>query len=140
MVGSMLVLIGFGTYYVVPLTFIHENLALFFFLLNCLMIGVILGLTFLAVLVFKYLEWALLWLVIKTCGRRDARLHQVILKNLSGHRGRNLKTSIMFTLALSFLIFSATGFDLMNSLIQSEIETFVGADFYANEIGDSFLN
>ena len=41
--------------------------------------------------------------------RNDRPLKSLIIKNMSAHRSRNTKTSLMFTLAISFILFSATG-------------------------------
>jgi hypothetical protein len=82
------------------------------------------------VLIFEYLEKGILWILMATCCRRDRRLQPVISKNLDGHRKRNSKTSIMFTLAISFLIFSASSFSLLSGVIEGEIITLFGSDLY----------
>ena len=81
-----------------------------FLLMNLILVLVILGLTFICMLLFEYLERFLLWICINTCCRRDKRLYHVIHKNMEAHRPRNSKTSIMFTLAISYLIFSSSAF------------------------------
>ena len=49
---------------------------------------------------------------------------------MQGHRKRNSKTSILFTLALSFLIFSASSFNLIATLIEKTVLSLLGADLY----------
>ena len=44
--------------------------------------------------------------------RKDRNLKTIILKNMQGHYNRNWKTTLMYTIALAFLIFSGTGFTL----------------------------
>ena len=56
---------------------------------------------------------------------------KVIESNMDGHRKRNSKTSIMFTLAISFLIFAASSFELLSTLIEKSVLSFVGADVAA---------
>ena len=56
---------------------------------------------------------------------------KVIETNMNGHRKRNSKTSIMFTLAISFLIFSASSFELILNLIEKSVLQFIGADMVA---------
>jgi hypothetical protein len=70
-----------------------------------------------SVLIFEFIEKGILALLMVTCCRKDRKLKSVISKNLDGHRKRNSKTSIMFTLALSFLIFAASSFTLLAGLI-----------------------
>ena len=53
---------------------------------------------------------------------------KVIKSNMNGHRKRNSKTSIMFTLAISFLIFAASSFQLISDLIEKSVLQFIGAD------------
>ena len=87
------------------------------------------GMTLICVLVFPFLEQLLLWITLNTCCRRDKRLMKIIETNMNGHRKRNSKTSIMFTLAISFLIFSASSFELLATLIEKSVSQFIGADF-----------
>jgi hypothetical protein len=84
---------------------------------------IIIGLTFMSVLIFEFVEKGLL-----------ALLKEVVSKNLDGHRKRNSKTSIMFTLALSFLIFAASSFTLLSGLIEGEVITLFGSDLYIDSI------
>jgi hypothetical protein len=51
--------------------------------------------------------------------RKDRNLKQVVKKNLESHEGRNTKTAMMFTVALSFLIFAGSTFDLIGNLVTS---------------------
>ena len=136
----MLIVVGFTTYYLVPYSVFNQMNTLLFLLMNLVLVLVILGLTFMCMLVFEYLETFLLWLCMQTCCRRDRRLHHVISKNMEAHRRRNSKTSIMFTLAISYLIFSASSFLLLSALIIKTAEVIIGADIrvgntsYLNEV------
>lgn len=49
---------------------------------------------------------------------------------MESHRKRNSKTSILFTLAISFLIFSASSFNLIATLIEKTVLSLLGADLY----------
>lgn len=130
LVGVMLVILGFITYYCVPLTFYYQKTQWFLFIFDTLLVMIIIGLTFMSVLIFEFVEKGFLWCLMNSCCRRDKNLKDVISKNLDGHRKRNSKTSIMFTLAISFLIFAASGFSLLSGLIEGEIITLFGADLY----------
>jgi hypothetical protein len=130
----MLVVLGFITYYCVPLTFYYQKTQWFLFIFDALLIMIIIGLTFMSVLIFEFVEKGLLALLMITCCKRDRRLKEVVSKNLDGHRKRNSKTSIMFTLALSFLIFAASSFTLLSGLIEGEVITLFGSDLYIDSI------
>ena len=131
MVSLILIFVGFSCYYLVPYTIFNNMLTIMFMILNIVLILVILGLTFICVLVFEYLERLILWICMQTCCRKDKRLHYVIIKNMQAHRPRNSKTSLMFTLSISFLIFSASSFALMSTLIVKFAESYIGADLLA---------
>ena len=57
---------------------------------------------------------------------------------MEAHRPRNSKTSVMFTLAVSFMIFAASSFALTSNLIVQTTEAFIGADIKAQ--GNHFIN
>lgn len=130
----MLVVIGFITYYCVPLTFFYNKTQWFLFIFDILLMLIIFGMTFMSVLLFEYVEKGLLAILMWTCGREDKRLKSLVSKNLDGHRKRNSKTSIMFTLAISFLIFASSSFQLIGALIAGEIVSVFGADLYASSL------
>ena len=130
-VSVLLISIGFSTYYVVPYGFIHNNLSLVSTVMNLLLVLIMMGLSMICVLIFPFLEQLLLWITLNTCCRRDNKLKKVIESNMDGHRKRNSKTSIMFTLAISFLIFSASSFELLSTLIEKTVLSFIGADLQA---------
>lgn len=134
----ILIVVGFSCYYVVPYSLAKQKYTLVFMLLNMVLILVIIGMTFICMLIFEYLERLLLWISINTCCRCDKRLHHVIFKNMEGHRPRNSKTSVMFTLAVSFMIFAASSFSLTANLIVQTTEAFIGADIKAQ--GRNFID
>jgi hypothetical protein len=108
-VAVMLVFMGVLTYYVAPMSFLYKNYTLFFFILNLVLILMILGMAFVSILLLPYLEI----LLVKTFllfAKQDRKLFLVVKKNLEGHEKRNTKTAIMFTVALSFLIFAGSTF------------------------------
>jgi len=107
---------GVLTYYVAPMSFLYKNYTLFFFILNLVLILMILGLAFVSILLLPYIEVLYVKLFILIY-RKDKNIYPVVRKNLEGHSKRNTKTAIMFTIALSFLIFGGTTFELIGHLI-----------------------
>ena len=77
-----------------------------------ILLTVVLGLVFLCTLAFSAFESIILWLVLNSCCRRDRKFYHLIRRNMDGHSKRNNKTSLMFTLATSFLIFAQSGFQV----------------------------
>jgi len=138
-VGFLLVIIGFGTYYLVPYALYEGRTTIVFILLNILLIFIIIGMTFICVMLFSPLESFCLWIMMHTCCYCDKKLHKVISKNMDAHRNRNQKTSIMFTLTLSFLIFSASSFKMMSNLLLQTVESRIGADIMVQATSMSAL-
>jgi hypothetical protein len=60
--------------------------------------------------------------------RSEAPLKSVVLKNMQGHRRRNEKTTLMYSLALAFLIFTGTAFNLQTSTIAQLLASIFGSD------------
>ena len=56
-------------------------------------------------------------------------IHQIAVT-----RPRNSKTSLMFTLAISFLIFSASSFSLTSTLVVKAAESIIGSDIKAQNL------
>jgi hypothetical protein len=96
----------------------------------------VIGMTFICTLLFNLLEKSMLWLTLNTCCRRDKKLHELISKNMYGHQKRNNKTSIMFTLAISFMVFSSTAFSIITEMTEKLTYSLIGADIYVDTGGE----
>jgi predicted lysophospholipase L1 biosynthesis ABC-type transport system permease subunit len=120
--ASMLVILGVLTYYVAPASFLLGDYELFFGILNSLLLMMILGLTFISILLLpKVMRF---WVrVFICCKPKDKNLKIIVMKNLKSHKKRNIKTAIMFAICLSFLIFAGSTFALIGNLIESTLET-----------------
>jgi ABC-type antimicrobial peptide transport system permease subunit len=105
--GAGMFSFGFLIYYLVPLSLLSFNLALFFNIFFGLLLGMLFGLILLSLNVQHLLESALVGLLL-WWERRPIRT--MVGKNLSAHRIRNRKTTMMFALALGFIIFITVSF------------------------------
>ncbi len=96
-------------YYVFPLALLSENYALLLNLFFALLLGMLLGLVLLALNFQHLLERAcvaaLLW------PERPA-VRALVHKNMSAHRRRNRQTSLMFAMALGFVVLLQTSYEL----------------------------
>lgn len=126
----MLVVLGVATYYVAPAAFLFGHLDIFFFIMNGLLLIMILGLTFISILLLPGLQ-RIIVAIFTTIYWKDRKIKVLVLKSIKSHQRRNTKTAIMFSICLSFLIFSGSGFQLIGDLTTATIETTVGADLYA---------
>lgn len=82
---------------------------MFTLLLNVLLLLLILGMIMMAQVFVPYFETLILNILI-LFKPRDKKMKPIVMKNLESHGARNLKASLMFTVTLSFLVFSGANF------------------------------
>lgn len=58
--GILLVVFGIMTYYLAPASFLFKRMDIFFFIINLILIGMILGMSLICVLIFPYIQNALI--------------------------------------------------------------------------------
>lgn len=133
-----LILIGVTCYYLAPYAFLFLNFSLLLFIFNCLLIVMMLGMILLVNMVQLPLEKLLLHLSL-WISKRDKKLKVVIIKNMEGHRRRNGKTALMFTMTLAFLLLAGTGFALQGQVVTDVLKQVIGSDFAVLQIGQSSL-
>ena len=57
----------------------------------------------------------------------DRRFISLVLKNLAAHRPRNQKTAVMFTIAITFVVFVGSIFFLQGASLVSNVRVAFGA-------------
>eukprot|EP00004_Rigifila_ramosa_P022811 TRINITY_DN6304_c0_g1_i1.p1 TRINITY_DN6304_c0_g1~~TRINITY_DN6304_c0_g1_i1.p1 ORF type:complete len:1190 (-),score=307.13 TRINITY_DN6304_c0_g1_i1:20-3532(-) len=124
-IALLLVMFGFMIYYLVPLSFVLGDLVIFFGILTTVLLGMLLGLIILSQSLQAKMEEIMLRLIL---WGDDRKLFVLISKNLNGHRKRNQKTSLMFTLSLAFVIFAGVMFGLQSDAIVDSLRLSTGAD------------
>ncbi len=123
-IAVLMVLVGFVTYYLVPYSFIYNNIPMFLGLLNAILIGMLIGLCVLAQLIQPFVERVFLWLFTRPVHKN---LYPLCRKNLAAHRPRNGKTAQMFTIALAFVVFAGVMFALQGKSLADNLRIFQGA-------------
>eukprot|EP01114_Cavostelium_apophysatum_P002845 TRINITY_DN1253_c0_g3_i1.p1 TRINITY_DN1253_c0_g3~~TRINITY_DN1253_c0_g3_i1.p1 ORF type:complete len:1241 (+),score=361.47 TRINITY_DN1253_c0_g3_i1:25-3723(+) len=122
----MMIAMGFVVYYVIPFAFTFQNLPLFFTVLILILLGMLLGLSLVGMTIQPYAErlavYILLW------GSDNRSLSQLVRKNLASHGRRNIKTAVMFTTSLAFIIFAGSSFSLQGHTISETVQLASGAD------------
>mmetsp|Transcript_5162 Transcript_5162/g.7941 ORF Transcript_5162/g.7941 Transcript_5162/m.7941 type:complete len:177 (+) Transcript_5162:1910-2440(+) len=107
--GTVAVAYGLSIYYFLPLAMLSFNfqlvLQIFFFIL----VGMLFGLSLLAFNLQRFLE-IILTQVLFIWEKKSMR--DMITKNLAAHKMRNKMTSIIYSLALGFIIFLIVSYNL----------------------------
>lgn len=123
----IMICVGFTTYYLAPLSYFSKNYKLFSSIMNIILILMIIGMIFMLQLIAPYLERFFLNIIL-LIAYKDRNLKFMIYKNLEGHRKRNKKTSIMFMIALSFVIFAGCCIELISNFISSGSKNVYGGN------------
>jgi hypothetical protein len=132
----LMIVMGFVVYYLMPYSFIFNDIPLFLFLLTIILLGMLLGLSLVAQVLQPSFERVMSWLYMWGGERR--RLRPLVLKGLHAHRRRNRKTAVMFTTALAFIIFVGTSFSLQEHSIADNIELGVGAEIAVLSLSERY--
>ena len=133
----LMVAVGFVTFYVVPYASIFGKIPLFLGILNGILLGMLLGLCIIAQAVQPSVERAVLRLMLSVWHRK---LHGIVKKNLSGHRGRNAKTAQMFTICLAFIVFAGVMFSLQASSLVDNVRLLLAADINVQALPNDLNN
>ena len=134
-----LIVIGLLTYYMAPLSFLLQNIQLFLFIMIAILITMLLGLIILTQLLVPYLQKLILQIIMLfSC--KDKKLHLIVLKNLEGHKRRNQQVSIMFMVALGFVIFSGCTLNLVVDFAETLSKGLIGGDFSVYVTSSNGLN
>ena len=100
--GTLLVGVGVSIYILLPQSLLSLNLGLLLDIFFLILLGMILGLTLLAVNLRGFLEKILVY-VLLFWERKSMR--RLLRKNLAAHRSHNYLTSIIYSLTLGCVIF-----------------------------------
>lgn len=125
----VLITIGFATYYIAPLSFLLMNPSIFIFIMTMIMITMLLGLIIIIQLFIPSLQKVILE-IIMFFANKDRNIHFIVRKNLEGHQKRNKKVSIMFMIALGFVIFGGCTLNLLVSFIKTFSRGTMGGDAF----------
>ncbi|ETO26823.1 hypothetical protein RFI_10314 [Reticulomyxa filosa] len=127
-VALVLVLIGVVLSIGVPYAVFNQNWDLFFGIFGGLLLSMVYGMCLIASICTIPLSRFVAKLFL-SCGPHR-KLKDVVLKNISAHGGRNVKTGVMFIVCLGFVIFAGCGnaflatstIDFFGWLIGSDIQ------------------
>lgn len=111
--GFFLLVAGFIVYYCMPLSFIFDNMMLFFIMLEFILIIMITGICMMLYVVEPYAESAVL--VVLLWGD-ERKLKTLISKNLRSHRERNSKAYMMFLLSVGCLTSAGVMFSVLSTI------------------------
>lgn len=124
LLGIFLVVAGFMVYYLMPLSFIFQDMMLFFVLLDIILICMVVGLCMMLYVAEPYVELGVLYLLL---WGPDTRLQTLIRKNLRSHRSRNSKAYMMVLMSVACLISGGVMFTMLSTISGQLAEMATGA-------------
>ena len=119
MTGGLGSLAGITIYYFLPLSVLTFNLGLLLEIFFFILLGMIFGLTLVALNLQRMLEHVVVY-VFLFFERKSIKI--LILKNLSAHRESNRMTSIIYSLTLGSIIFIIVAANLQIALFTTSTE------------------
>lgn len=127
LIGLTLTIFGFVVYYFIPSSLLNVDFDMFFFLILIILFIMVLGMALITQSFVNPLEKIILALII-LCRPGDRKLKSIITKNMRSHKIRNMKTSLMFTMTICFLMYSSSSFAGVEYMIFSLTGAIIGAD------------
>ena len=126
-----LVVSGFTVYYMMPYSFIFDELWLFFFILLMILLCMLFGLCIISMTLQSMSEKMCLKLLL---WGPERRLGTLVSKNLTAHRERSSKTFVMFAISTASIIFGGVVFTLQAESIENNIRLAVGSDIQVRSL------
>ena len=100
--GTLGVLFGISIYAILPISLLHENYSMMLQIFFIILLGMLLGLTILAMNLQGIFETILIHVLLFW---ESKSMRTMLSKNLVTHKQRNLLTSIIYALTLGCIIF-----------------------------------
>eukprot|EP00494_Astrolonche_serrata_P006504 UN06528 len=124
-VGLILFSYGCAIYFLLPTYLLHQNLSGVSYCLLTILLGLLFGLVTIALNFQPLLEMLLVRLLLFW---EQRPIPDIVLKNLMAHRDRNLKTSVMYSLALAILMLVLTAYRMELRTAEYEMYQIHAAD------------
>jgi len=107
--GVISILYGLGIYYFLPLSLLSMDFKMILQIFFMILLGMLFGLTLLSFNLQRGLE---VLLVHGLLCYEQSSMRLLVLKNLTAHKLRNKMTSIIFSLAIGFIVFLIVSYNL----------------------------
>ena len=124
LMGTAFTIFGFLLYTLFPVALLSFNISLLFFIFFAILLGMLAGLVLLSLNFERVVETFVSYLFLFW---EESIVFTLIQKNLSAHRPRNRKTTLMYALSLGFIIFITVAFSIQLTSIEYQAMRTIGA-------------
>lgn len=129
LISVFLLCFGLVTYYVIPLAMISLNMTLFFFTMNVILTGIMLGIVFVSAIAMEPLQKIILSCLL-CCKPKDRLLAPIIKRRFEAGSSKNLKIAIMVTFSIAFLILQTSATATIMYYFSEVLNQVMGADLF----------
>ena len=109
LVGGGIVACSYLTLYLIPKEILEGDPFMIFFYINCLLLACILGVVFIGQGIAPYLNKFYLNVILEIMPK-DKVMGPIIHKNMETHSLKNMKANLMYTIVITFLVFTGSNF------------------------------
>ena len=113
--GVIAIIYGMSIYYFLPLSLLSFNFKLILEIFFAILLGMLFGLSLLAFNLQRFLEIILTYVFLFW---EKKSMRSMIVKNLAAHKVRNKMTSIIYSIALGFIIFLIVSYNMQIKTIE----------------------
>ena len=135
--GTALVIFGFLIYYLFPLALLSFNITLLFYIFFGMLLGMLFGCVLLAINFERIMETIVQYIFF--FWEHDA-IFTLIEKNMTAHRRRNRKTTLMYSMALGFIIFMTVAFQIQIASVEIDTARELGGELVIDRDGGMSYN
>ena len=135
--GLMTFLYGASIYYFLPLSLISINFSMLGGILLWILFGILLGFVILSINIENLLQKLITHILLFFS---KSYTKSLIIKNLTSHRIKNRKTSLMYSLSIGVFIMISVGLDILIQSTQKDIIMEIGSEIYLQCIDEMYYN
>jgi ABC-type antimicrobial peptide transport system permease subunit len=125
LLGLFLTLAGFMVYYLLPMSYIYNNVLIFFMIMNIVLLIMLFGLCLLGFSFQGVVSRAWLWVILRG---PDKRLLTLVSKNMEAHAMKSQRAFVMFIIAIASVVFGGIAFQFLSVGMSQLLELSAGAD------------
>ncbi len=133
--GLMTFLYGASIYYFLPLSLISINFTMLGSIFLWILFGILLGFVILSINIENLLQ-KLITNIIFFFSKNYIK--SLIIKNLTAHRVKNRKTSLMYSLSIGVFIMISVGLDILIQSTQKDIIMEIGSEIYLQCVDEQY--
>ena len=133
--GLMTFLYGASIYYFLPLSLISINFSMLGAIFLWILFGILLGFVILSINIENLLQKIITNIIFFFSKNY---IKSLIIKNLTAHRVKNRKTSLMYSLSIGVFIMISVGLDILIQSTQKDIIMEIGSEIFLECVDEDY--